>query len=291
MPSIEQYQMFVAVAESKSLREAAERVFKTQPTVTSAIKKMESSLGVKLFDRGQYRLQLTNTGTSIYKLALKLLANQEEIIQLATQFKSGQEPVITIAIAASFDFSIILKALEYAQKHYRSTQIIFQQEYMTGALEQLMLEQADFAISPINLSQFPVGEVDIKFVSSGQFVNVASPKLLQRHLGVNSVKQLIDEYQIVVKDSGSNTSGKNVGVQQGQRVWTVNNFEAKRLLIEEGMGWGTMPMNLVEKHIKDNKLVALELSDYPTIKNIDYQLLKLSKKNLGPVATKLCQLL
>jgi len=291
MPSIEQYGMFIAVAESNSLREAAERVCKTQPTVTSAIKKMELTLGIELFDRQQYRLKLTQTGKNVYKLALKIIATQEEIKQLVTQVKVGQEPLITIAIAASFDFSEILNALEYLQIHYKSTQIVFQQEYMTGALEKLLREQADFAICPINPNHFPIGDVDIKFINSGQFVNVVSPKLLQKHPDISSVKELIDEYQIVVKDSGSKTAGKDLGVQQGQRVWHVNSFDAKLLLIKQGMGWGTLPMSLVSDHIKNNQLVPLELSDYQSIKNVDYHLLKLSKKKLGPVATKLWQLL
>jgi len=270
MPSIEQYKMFIAVAESNSLREAAERVCKTQPTVTSAIKKMELTLGVDLFNREQYRLELTDTGQKIYKLALKLLSTQEEIKQFVTQVKVGQESIITIAIAASFDFSEILKALEYLQKHYKSTQIILQQEYMTGALEKLLLEQADFAISPINPNHFPIGDVDIKFINTGQFVNVVSPKLLRKHHDINSVKELMDEYQIVVKDSGSKTAGKDLGVQQGQRIWHVNNFDAKLLLINNGMGWGTLPMNIARNYINSNQLVILKLIDYQSIKNVDY---------------------
>ena len=95
----------------------------------------------------------------------------------------------------------------------------------------------------------------------------------------------------MVKDSGSITAGKDLGVQQGQRVWYVNNFDAKLLLIKKGMGWGTLPMSLVQNHIDNKQLVVLELKDYQSIKNVDYQLLKLSKKRLGPVATKLWQLL
>ena len=72
------------------------------------------------------------------------------------------------------------------------------------------------------------------------------------------MKELIDEYQIVVKDSGSKTAGKDLGVQQGQRVWQVNSFDAKLLLIKKGMGWGTLPMSLVSDHIKNNQLVHLE---------------------------------
>ena len=46
MPSIEQFEMFVAVVDEGAVRQAAKKVHKTQPTVTAAIKKMESTLGL-----------------------------------------------------------------------------------------------------------------------------------------------------------------------------------------------------------------------------------------------------
>ncbi len=290
MPSIEQYRMFVAVAESNSLREAAEKVFKTQPTVTSAIKKMEQSLGVILFNRDQYRMQLTDVGNKVYQLAIKLLATEDEIKHFATQIRIGNEPLITIAIEASFDLSSILAVLEYAQTHYKSTQIILQQEYMSGAFEKLMMEQADFAISPMSSFYFPTGKVEMKFINQGQFICVASPKFLTKLTTINSVNELINEYQIVVKDSGTKTENIDIGVQQGQRIWYVNNFEAKLLLIKQGMGWGTLPMSLVKDLITNNELSRLELNDFQTTKKVDYHLLKLSKKNLGPVAKKIWQM-
>lgn len=291
MPSIEQYLMFIAVAESRSLREAANKVFKTQPTVTSAIKKMEHSLGVTLFSREQYRIELTDVGKQVYQLALKLIAAENEIKQFTQQVQAGNEVLITIAIEASFDLSSVLATLKFAQNTFPSTQIVLQQEYMSGAFEKLMNQQADFAISPMSSWHFPVGELDTKQLGQGVFVNVAAPKLLEKHHQITSVKQLINEYQIVVKDSGSKTQNIDFGVQQGQRIWYVNNFEAKLLLIEQGMGWGTLPLKLVETHLTNKQLSVIKLSDFQTTKNVDYHLLKLNKNRLGPVAEKLWHML
>lgn len=287
MPSIEQYKMFVAVAEADSLREAAKKIFKSQPTVTSAIKNMEEELQIELFNRTQYRLKLTEQGKIIYRVAINLLVNHDEVYDLANHLNKGNEPIIRIAIEASFDLTTIVAKLEKIQNDFASTQFILQQEYISGAFENLLQEQVDLAISPIDAMHFPVGEIETKQLYVGSFINVASPKLFNRHNNLNHVKQLINEYQIVVRDTGSITENKTIGIQQGQRKWYANNFETKLLLIKSGLGWGSLPENLVEKLISSNQLIELKLSDFPDNKNISYNLIKLKRKVLGPIATKL----
>jgi len=290
MPSIEQYQMLVAIAESDSLRAAAKKVFKTQPTVTTAIKKMETELAISLFHRDQYRLRLTDEGKKIYQTALTLLSNHQDILTQAGHFRQGQESSIRLAIEASFSLKHILEPLTFIQKHFPDTQVILQQEYMTGAFEKLLEEQVDLAITPIAPAFFPTGEIDSKSLYLGEFVTLASPDLLAKHQPLLSVKQLRNEYQILVKDTGKRTEGKNIGVQQDQRLWWVNNFEAKLLLIKSGLGWGSLPLPIAQQALKSGQVLALELSDAPQNKHIDYRLIKRRDQKLGPVSHKLWEL-
>lgn len=287
MPSIEQYKMFVAVAESNSLRAAAKSIYKSQPTVTTAIKKMEDELSLSLFNRDEYRLQLTEHGRMIYRTALNLLAHHEEVSDLASHFNKGEESSLKIAIEASFDMSSIISILGRIQQDFSSTQFILQQEYVSGAFELLLNEQVDLAITPIDPMSFSVGEIERKHLYTGHFVNLASPTLLNRHNDLKNVQQLKDEYQIVIRDTGTATGDKQIGVQQGQRTWYVNNFETKLLLIRNGLGWGSMPMNIVKHLLETEELVALNLSDCPDYNNIEYSLIKLKRKILGPIATNL----
>ena len=55
---MEQLKVLVAVAESHSMKEAANQLHKTQPALSQAIKGLESMLGIELFDRSDYRLRL-----------------------------------------------------------------------------------------------------------------------------------------------------------------------------------------------------------------------------------------
>lgn len=289
MPSIEQYRMFVAVADSNSLRAAAKKLYKSQPTVTTAIKKMEDELNIILFNRQEYRLRLSEQGKAIYRVAQNILVSHDEVKDLAHHLNQGEEPVLKVAVEASFDLISIIPELKKLQENYSSTQVVLQQEYVSGAFESILKEQADLAFTPIDTMLFPVGEVERKHLYTGQFINVASDQLLSRHPNLTHVGELLNEYLVVIKDTGTITTDKFTGVQQGQRIWFVNNFETKSLLIQSGLGWGSLPKSLVTPLLDNGHLKKLALADFPDYTNIDYSLIKLKKKLLGPIASMLWQ--
>ena len=52
----------IAVAEEQNLTKAAERLFISQPALTSALNKLDAEFGVKLFDRKRPPVKLTAAG-------------------------------------------------------------------------------------------------------------------------------------------------------------------------------------------------------------------------------------
>src|SRR5262249_12998761 len=76
-----QLEMFVATAEARGVQRAAERVFRTQPAVSMALRKLEEEIGAPLFDRsskGAY--VLTATGELLYESAKRLLGVRDEAL-------------------------------------------------------------------------------------------------------------------------------------------------------------------------------------------------------------------
>jgi DNA-binding transcriptional LysR family regulator len=62
-----------AIVQSASLSGAAQKLHKTQPALTLAIKNLESQIGFELLDRTKYRLQLTEKGRIFHREAQQLL--------------------------------------------------------------------------------------------------------------------------------------------------------------------------------------------------------------------------
>ena len=59
---VQQARVFLAVAREGSFSRAARRLYRTQPTVTMAVQKLERELGSRLFERAGHGIRLTRSG-------------------------------------------------------------------------------------------------------------------------------------------------------------------------------------------------------------------------------------
>ncbi|TPV54306.1 LysR family transcriptional regulator [Aestuariibacter sp. GS-14] len=284
---LEQLEAFQTVAELGSLGRASEHLYKTQPAISQSIKQLEEGLGVALFSRAGYRLELTQHGHILYQQALRVLNEAASMQNMAKHFSAGNEPSITLATEASFDLRGIIPLLTHVQTQFPDTQILLRQERLTGALGALSEKQATLCLSPSGPVQLLDTQFTSHFLGSGSLITVASAQLLSRHPNLKSSAELINEYQIVLQDSGKYSGDKKWGIQDGQRCWYVNDFATKQMLIESGMGWGKLPQHQIQKSLDIGKLFELKLNDIHSRINLDYYLFKNKDELLGPVAQML----
>jgi DNA-binding transcriptional LysR family regulator len=284
---LEQLSVFQSVAELGSLRQASESLHKTQPAISQSIKQLEATLGVVLFNRSGYRLALTDEGKVLYQHALRVLDEANGLRNMARHITSGNETRITLATEASYDLKGIIPLLAKVQNQFPNTQIVLRQEYLTGAIEALQQQKVTFCLSPVSSEFLQHSQVQVHALNTGCLVNVASPELIARHPELKTSAELINEYQIVVQDSGKGSLNKSWGVQDGQRCWYVNDFATKKMLIESGMGWGRLPYHQIQKSIEKGNLIELQLSDIENTVIFDYYIIKNKKQLLGPVAETL----
>ena len=73
--TITQLHYVLAIAEYKNFTKAADYCHVTQPTLSTQVQKLEDELGVKIFDRTQKPIQLTEVGKKLLHKLKKLLLN------------------------------------------------------------------------------------------------------------------------------------------------------------------------------------------------------------------------
>jgi DNA-binding transcriptional LysR family regulator len=76
---LSELQVFLTVAKEGSFSRAAERLYRTQPAVSLAIRKLEDSLGQPLFVRGARPVRMTDAGTLLQDYAERLLNLRDEV--------------------------------------------------------------------------------------------------------------------------------------------------------------------------------------------------------------------
>lgn len=72
---------FCEVVERKSFSHAAERLGVTQPAVSLQVRSLEKRLGTKLLDRSGRRVEPTEAGQRLYRLAQRMLTLEDQLLE------------------------------------------------------------------------------------------------------------------------------------------------------------------------------------------------------------------
>lgn len=89
---------FIAVLEVGSLSRAASSLYVAQPALTAQIKKLESELGVRLFDRSHSGVSPTQAGLQLYEDARRLLSDADAMRDRMQRLPEGPEGSVTVAL-------------------------------------------------------------------------------------------------------------------------------------------------------------------------------------------------
>lgn len=99
---------FVAVVEEQSFTKAAEKLYIAQPPLSRQIQKLESELGISLFERGSRPLKTTEAGQFFYQHAVKLLSNAEEVKSMTKRI-GLIEKTVTMGFVGSLLYGLLPK--------------------------------------------------------------------------------------------------------------------------------------------------------------------------------------
>jgi DNA-binding transcriptional LysR family regulator len=96
---IELYRTFLAISDTRSFTAAAREVGRTQSAVSQQVKRLETSLGHLLFERGPATVNLTEYGKSLLRPARTIVATHAEALAAFKRTSFGGIVVVGVADA------------------------------------------------------------------------------------------------------------------------------------------------------------------------------------------------
>ena len=93
------YEYFVAIAEAGSLTRAAEILYVSQPSLSQYLRRLESELGVELFNHRTSPLKLTYTGERYYESVKQMMRLEENIKKEFQDIKNQESGCLRLGVA------------------------------------------------------------------------------------------------------------------------------------------------------------------------------------------------
>lgn len=135
---------FWTVAKEGGISRAAEKLHLAQPTLSSQIKKLESSMGVSLFDRKGRSLVLTDTGQMVFRYADEIFSLGRELTDTVRGRPSEKKLKLTVGVPDVLPKLVVYELLKPALELPEAVQL----ECYEGKLQDLL---ADLAVHRLDI--------------------------------------------------------------------------------------------------------------------------------------------
>lgn len=150
MSAIERVHLEIVRATERlgSITAAAESLYVTQPALSHSIRKLEESLGLKLWYREGRSLRLTQAGEHLLSVANRLLPQFERAEQQLQQFALGERGTLRIGMECHPCYQWLLKVAAPFLEAWPDVDLDVIQKFQFGGIDALFGHDIDVLVTP-----------------------------------------------------------------------------------------------------------------------------------------------
>lgn len=155
--SLRQVTAFLAVAEAGSFTRAADQLKVAQPALSQAIRELETSLGLRLFDRTTRRVELTAAGREFRDATVKIVGDLDFAVRNARDLAGRKRGRMVVAAPPLLAAAVLPQAIVEFSSQYPDVQISVVDAPTTSIVDVVRSGGADCGIGT-----FPAGESGVQ---------------------------------------------------------------------------------------------------------------------------------
>ena len=141
-----QLQYAVMLSQDLNISQTAERLGLSQPALSKQILNLENELGVKLFDRNHVPMVLTPAGEYFIRKAKSMLYEQEQLLKVMDQFRSGENGRLEIGVTPFRSVYLMPEIVKVVKERYPGVQVVLQEANSTTLRKNAAEGRYDFAV-------------------------------------------------------------------------------------------------------------------------------------------------
>jgi DNA-binding transcriptional LysR family regulator len=259
--SLDQLRAFIASVDEGSFSAAARKLHRAQSVISELVSSLEGQIGVTLFDRSGRYPALTPEGAVLLADARNILSGLDFMKARAKGMASGLEPELSVVVDVLFPIAAITEAAKEFREKFSGTPLRLYVEALGAAYQPVLDGIAGLGIVgslPIMPSTFTAERL-----TGVMMVMVAAREHpLANYKGTIPKSELARHVQLVLTDRSPLSKGREFGVMS-PLTWRLADLFAKHAFLLNGLGWGGMPMHVVQDDIAAGRLLELPIEDFP----------------------------
>ncbi len=251
-PNFTDITYFIEVAQTKNISRAAERLGITQPSLSSAVKRLEDSLGVILFIRGRTGVQLTKAGKELLGRGRFLLLNWEQLRADINKKETGVSGQYVIGCHPSVALYSLSHFLPQLVQQYPELEIKLTHDLSRKITEGVISFEIDFGIvvNPVRHPDLVIHQLCTDDVLFWAAFKPSSTQNLDSESGVLVCDLNLIQVQKMINDLQKKAQGF-------KRIIQSSDLEVITELTASGVGVGILPKRVATR-ISAQKLRPLD---------------------------------
>jgi len=259
---LRQLQSFLVLAEELHFRNAAEKLFISQPGLSKQIQQLESHLGVKLLERDRRNVRLTVCGAYLQKQIAYLNGFLTNTITHLRNLEKGVEGELKIGFVGSAMQQVIPELIKKCNRKFPDLHFVLDEMSNQAQIEALEKYQIDLGF--VRLNTVP-NYIELKPIFQEHFTLVLPKGHPINQTNFESIQQFKEEPFILFSSDYSSTYYNNI-----MSIFTDAGYEPKVShksihantifrLVENGLGVAIVPHSLTYGATKAIDIQTIEL--------------------------------
>ena len=263
---------FIAVAESNSFSNAAEKIHLTQPAVSKRIALLEEQLNCRLFDRIARSVTLTEAGEALLPRANHILQEIAGTIQAINDLSGDISGRLRLAISHHIGLHRLPPILKQFAQSY--PEVTIDVDFMDSEKAYEGILQGRFEVAAITLAPEAHPKIEAKTIWPDPLVFMVSDdhpllsinkerkdKVLKES---NPTLENLRDYPAILPGLGTYTGRMTRALFEKQNVplpptMTTNYLETIKMMVSIGLGWSLLPKSMLEPGIRPVNIPGIQI--------------------------------
>jgi DNA-binding transcriptional LysR family regulator len=285
--TLRQMRLFTAVAQELSFTGAAAKINLTQSALTSAIRSLESELGLRLFDRTTRRVRLTGDGRRFLAVTERLLGDIDASLGNIRSIAARTRGHVTLSSAPSFLRYVACPAVAQLARTHPGLTVRLVEQTVDQATKAVLGGEVDFAICGLVAPHADIASATVVrdrfgILAGRDYASRRRTTVRWSELDPAGYVALIDTFgmrQLIDRHSALADALRHPRYQ-------VASSASLGLLLNEGMGYGIVPAMTAQPMLEQG--LKFSLLDSPVLHR-ELHIIKRKGHGLSPAAAALVE--